>query len=486
MQESARNALNKGLHKLDKREGYRGPLRNLTNEEIDEYKKKSSSELSANPPKEGSIVEGVVEEINNKDKYVIVTVGQDICMLPYSNMEWAKKLYPETPLQEIKYKKSSDVLKPGDVIKCKIIDPGEPPFNWLLSLEQEPVVQGALFALETKTGKVRAMLGGRDFSKSQFNRAIQSRRQPGSAFKPIIYATALDFGMTPATVILDTAYISSLNPDEEVWRPRNYKEKFYGPTLLRESLIHSRNVINVKILKKIKVKNVIDYARRMGIESDLSPDLSLALGSSGLSLKEITSAYSVFANNGMLVKPFFIDRIEDRHGLIIEENLPSLKEVIAEDTAYVITDLLKAVIKEGTGKGARTLNRPAAGKTGTTNDFINAWFIGYTPELLTGVWVGYDDRRSMGKGEQGASAALPIWLDFMKEVLEGQPIQDFIAPESVVFVKIDAEKGLLASPYSKKTIFQSFKKGTEPTEYTEKPETPKSGQFPQFDMAFPE
>ena len=486
MQNYARNALDRGLRDLDKREGYRGPLKTLTAEEIDEYKKKSSSELQATPPKEGSIVEGVVEEINDEDKYAIVAVGEDICRLPLSEMNWARKPDPEVSYYSDRIKKISDALNPGDVIRCKVLKPAEPPYKWQLALEQEPEVQGAIFALETKTGKVRAMVGGRDFTKSQFNRAIQSRRQPGSAFKPIIYATALDFGMTPTTIILDTPYISSLNPDEEVWRPKNYKGKFYGPTLFRDSLIHSRNVITVKILKKIKVKNVIDYARKMGIESDLSPDLSLALGSSGLSLEEITTAYSAFANNGMLVSPFFIDRIEDRRGLIIEENQPSLKVAIPDDTAYVMTDILKAVINEGTGKGARSLNRPAAGKTGTTNDSMNAWFIGFTPELLAGVWVGYDNRKPMGKGEQGATAALPIWLDFMKETLKDQPVQDFIAPDSVVFAKIDAEKGLLASIYSKKTVFQCFKKGTEPTEYTEKPETPKSGQFPQFDMAFPE
>jgi penicillin-binding protein 1A len=338
--------------------------------------------------------------------------------------------------------------------------------------------------MEAKSGKVRAMVGGRDFSVSQFDRATQSRRQPGSAFKPIIYATAIDNGMTPATVILDAPYISTMNPEEDIWRPKNYKEKFFGPTLFRTALIKSRNVITVKILKSVGVRKVIDYARRMGIKSELAPDLSLALGSSGLSLKEVTTAYSVFANGGMRVEPFFINRIEDRAGLIIEENQPVSVEAISEDTAYVMTDLLKGVIKEGTGWRARALKRPAAGKTGTTNDLRDAWFVGYTPGLVAGVWVGYDDRVPMGKSETGSRAASPIWLYFMAEVLKDRPVEDFFAPEGVVFAKIDAEKGLLASPYAKKTVFQSFKKGTEPKKYTPKPRAAKSGQFSQFDLDF--
>jgi penicillin-binding protein 1A len=292
--------------------------------------------------------------------------------------------------------------------------------------------------------------------------------------------------MTPSTVILDTPYISTMNPDEEVWRPKNYRGNFLGPTLFRTGLIQSLNVITVKILKGVGVGNVIDYARRMGIESDLTPNLSLALGSSGVSLKEITTAYSVFVNRGLLVEPFFIERIEDRNGLILEEGQSSFRESISEDTAYVMTDLLKAVISEGTGQRIKALNRPAAGKTGTTNDLKDAWFIGFTPSLVTGVWVGYDDQKSMSKGETGARAASPIWLYFMSKALEGRPVEDFIAPEGVVFAKIDKEQGLLASSYSKKTVFQAFKKGTEPREYTPRPKAAKSGQFPQFDMDFSE
>jgi len=486
MQEKAREALEKGLLELDKREGYMGPIRSLSPEEIEAFNDEADEKFLLDPPEIDSIVQGIVEEVDDQNSQAIITIGRESGLLPLSEMEWARNPDPEVAYYNSTVKSVGKVLKRGDVILCRVMKKAEPPYSWMLSLEQEPVVQGAVFAMEVGTGRVKAMVGGRDFSVSQFNRAIQSKRQPGSAFKPVIYSTALDSGITPATIILDAPYISTMNPDEDVWKPHNYGETFYGPTLFRTALILSRNVITVKILQTIGVSNVIDYARRMGIESDLSPDLSLALGSSGLSLQEITTAYSVFANGGLLVEPFFIERIEDRGGLIIEENQPSFRKAIPEDTAYVMTDLLKGVITEGTGWRARALNRPAAGKTGTTNDLRDAWFIGYTTDLLTGVWVGYDDRRPMGKGETGSRAASPIWLYFMSEALKDRPVEDFIAPESVVFANIDAEKGLLASTYSEETVFQSFKKGTEPKEYTAKSESAKSGQFQQFDMDFTE
>jgi penicillin-binding protein 1A len=281
---------------------------------------------------------------------------------------------------------------------------------------------------------------------------------------------------------MDTAYISDKNPDEEVWKPKNYKEEFFGPTLLRDALVKSRNVITVKILKKIGVSYAITYMRKMGIESNLSPDLSLALGSSGVSLMESTRAYTVFANGGMLVTPIFVKRILDRSGQVIEENQPVIEDVISKETAYVMTDLLMAVVQEGTGWRIKKLKRPAAGKTGTTNNLMDAWYMGYTPELVTGVWVGYDDRHVMGKGETGSRSASPIWLYFMSEVLKGKSVVDFQVPEGVVFAKIDAKTGLLASSYSEDAIFQAFKEGTEPKEYSPKPASPKSGHFFQFDM----
>jgi penicillin-binding protein 1A len=368
------------------------------------------------------------------------------------------------------------------VILVRLLEKGKNPIAWEVSLEQPLQAQAALFCLVPETGEVRAMVGGRDFFESQFNRATQARRQPGSAFKPLIYAAALDWGMGPGDVIMDAPYIADQYSEDDAWKPKNYKEKFFGPTLFRTGLVKSRNVITVKILKQIGVQYAIDYARNLGIHSELSPDLSLALGSSGVSLQEITRAYSVFANRGVMTEPIFVTRVEDRSGQIIEENQPKTQSAISEETAYVMTDILKAVIQEGTGWRVKALKRPAAGKTGTTNNLWDAWFIGYTPNLVTGVWVGYDDRHAMGKGETGSRAASPIWLDFMSQVLEGTPVVDFTAPEGVVFAKIDSETGHLAGPRSEQTVFQAFKEGTEPREYSQTPAAPKTGQFLEFDL----
>lgn len=482
MQQAAREALNEGLAELDKREGYRGPIRNIPPEEISVFVAESIKKIDAGTLGPGSVVEGVVEEVNDTKKEVIVLVGTDACRLPLSEMKWARKPDPDVPYYASKVREPSSVLKRGDVILVRILEKSKPPFAWEVSLEQTPGVQGALFCMIPETGEVKAMVGGRDFAVSQFDRATQARRQPGSAFKPIIYASALDWGMSPAKVIIDAPYVSDPSPDEEAWKPKNYKEKFYGPTLFRTGLAKSRNVITVKILKKIGVNQAIQYARKLGIESDLSPDLSLALGSSGISLMELVRAYSVFANHGMLVKPIFTRRIIDRSGQVIEENQPQGTQVISKETAYVMTDLLRAVIQEGTGWRIRALKRPAAGKTGTTNNLRDAWFMGYTPDLVTGVWVGYDDQKAMGKGETGSRAASPIWLYFMSEVLKERPVVDFQVPEGVVFAKIDTETGRLASSYSEKTVYQAFKEGNEPKKYSPNPKAPKSGQFLQYDM----
>jgi penicillin-binding protein 1A len=484
MQRVAQAALDKGLRELDKREGYRGPLRHLSAEEMKAFREERAGAMEQDPFETDSIFEGLVEKVDDQKGEVIISCGERRGLLTLSEMKWARAPNPEVPYYAESLKSPSKALKTGDVVLVRIKEKGMPPFDWILSLEQDPEIQGALLSMEVKSARVRAMVGGRDFDVSQFNRAIQSRRQPGSAFKPIIYAAALDNGMNPATVIIDAPYISKGSQEEELWRPKNYKKKFFGPTLLRTALIMSRNVITVKILREIGVLHAIEYAERMGIESELSPDLSLALGSSGISLYELTRAYLVFANGGRLAEPFFINRIVDRSGQVIEENQPFLREAISKETAHVMTDLLRAVIQEGTGWRIKALKRPAAGKTGTTNELRDAWFLGYTPSLVTGTWVGYDDRKPMGKGETGSRAASPIWLYFMSQVLKDQPVEDFAVPEGVVFAKIDSKTGLLASPYSEKTVFQAFKEGTEPTEYTPRPQAAKSGQFSQFDMDF--
>ncbi len=495
MQVIGREALDKGLMDLDKREGYRGPIRHLSAKEIQDYEVRAANASSILPPKVGavvkqtvmnvgSLVQGLVTKVDDEKSRVSIRLGKEMACLPLKEMKWARKPDKVVPYYAARVKNPSSVLKPGDVVLVRVLkrDGEGQDFAWEVALEQTPMAQGALVCMTAETGEVKVMLGGRSFDESQFNRATQSRRQPGSAFKPLIYSAALDQGMNPASIIMDSPYVSTPNADGEVWKPKNYKQKFYGPTLIRTGLAKSRNVITVKILNKIGVNYAISYARNMGIESELTPNLSLALGSSGVSLMELTRAYAVFANGGILVKPLFVKRVLDRTGQVLEENQPETSPVLSKETAFVMTDLLKAVITEGTGWRIRALKRPAAGKTGTTNDLRDAWFMGYTPELVTGVWVGYDDSREMGKGETGSRAASPIWLDFMREVLAEKSVKDFQVPKGVVFAKIDGETGLLAGRHSKKTVFQAFKEGTEPTGYSPKPEAVKTKSFSQFDM----
>ncbi len=306
-------------------------------------------------------------------------------------------------------------------------------------------VEGAFMAMEPHTGRILCLVGGRDFASSQFNRATQALRQPGSAFKPIIYAAALDQGYTEISILMDTPLMIYDHSLRGRWRPANYDRKFWGPTPLRKALIHSRNVVTVKLLDSVGIDYTVDYARNLGITSPLTRTLSLALGASGVTLRELMTAYAPFVNQGIRVEPYMIEKVIDRHGTVLEKHEVQQIPVISPQTAYIMTDLLRGVVEEGTGRRARALGRPAAGKTGTTNDLKDAWFVGYTPELLAGVWVGHDDHNlSLGRGETGGRAACPIWLDFMKQMLEGRPVQGFTIPEGIVMARIDPDTGALA------------------------------------------
>jgi len=323
--------------------------------------------------------------------------------------------------------------------------------------KEDPKVQGALVAMEPRTGYVKALVGGMRFLENQFNRATQARRQPGSAFKPIVYAAALDKNYTTASIIVDAPIVFPSRSDKPFWEPRNFDREFEGPVTFRHALSYSRNVITVKILQDIGVSYAIKYATKLGISSPLEPNLTLALGSSGVSLLELTRAYTVFASQGMKVEPLFITKIVDRHGKVLEENKPRLSQVISPQTAYLMTSLLQSVVEEGTGRGVRALNRPCAAKTGTTNDMRDAWFIGYTPDLIAGTWVGFDNEKPLGKRETGAVAASPIWLRFMQEVLEGTEVGVFPVPEGIVFRQIDADTGGEVTEQTRRAIFECFK-----------------------------
>jgi len=469
MQKIASEEVGKGLLALDKRQGYRGPIRHLAAEEIESYSKEIQLKLDESLPQEGQMVEGVVIAVDDAQDSVTVRMGKAIGTISIGDMRWARKPDPEIAFYETRLRHPSKALTVGDVILVRIKKKKTEPEPWELALEQIPAAQSALLSLEAETGHVKVMVGGSDFRQSQFNRAIQSRRQPGSAFKPMIYAAAIDKGYTPATVLIDSPIVFQDMERDFTWKPQNYEEKFHGPTLLRNALAQSRNVITIKLLKDIGIDYAIEYAHKLGITSQMNRDLSIALGSSGVSLLEIVKAYSVFANAGYHIEPVFVVKVLDRDGNVLEEAAPAREKVIEKSTAYIITSLLEGVVKQGTGRRVRALNRPVAGKTGTTNNLYDAWFVGYTPRYITGTWVGFDEEGPLGKGETGSRAASPIWLGFMKRILEDKPIRVFEVPEGVVFAKIDAETGLLPIRESKKVIFECFKEGTAPTEHTKKP-----------------
>jgi len=345
--------------------------------------------------------------------------------------------------------------------------------------------EGALVCFDLETGFVKVMVGGRDFKKSQFNRATQARRQTGSAFKPIVYASALDKGFTPASIIVDSPIVFEWG--DKRWKPKNFEGKFSGPTTLRNALTHSINIVTVKIAQEVGVDYIRDYAKKLGISSPLYNNLSMALGSSSVSLYELTKTYGVFANQGNVFKPIFIKKILDRDGNLLEENLPLFyfkespeeDQILTSQTAFLMTYLLKGVVQHGTGWRARSLGRPVAAKTGTTDQFMDAWFIGYTPELITGVWVGFDDERSLGENETGARAASPIWVSFMSKVLKNKPIKDFPVPEGVEFMKIDPKTGQVS--LENEGILECFREGTGPPQKAPSP-IKTSTDFFKFDF----
>ncbi len=330
------------------------------------------------------------------------------------------------------------------------------------------LAQGALFSMDVKTGAIRAMVGGRDFNKSEFNRATQSRRQPGSAFKPLIYTAAFDKGMNPSTRFVDSPVVfEDLSKEDGLWKPKNFDEKFLGPITMRTALVQSRNVVTIKILQDIGIDYAASYAINMGITSPLTRNLSLALGTSGVTLQELVRAYGVLANGGKKVTPYFIKKIIDRTGNIFEEAKVQSEQVIDPRIAFMTTYVMQDVVESGTGRRVKSIGRPIAGKTGTTNDVRDAWFLGFTPSVITGVWVGFDQEISLGKNEVGGRAAAPIWLYFMEKFLHNAPVETFPTPEGIVFVKVDAKTGARVKSTEKGTIYESFLENAQPSEKTD-------------------
>jgi penicillin-binding protein 1A len=325
--------------------------------------------------------------------------------------------------------------------------------------------QAALVSLDARQGAILAMVGGVDFQESSFNRVTMARRQPGSAFKPLVYTCAMENGFAQNHVIWDAPVVFKGAKEDLDWTPENFSGKFRGEMTLRQALAVSQNIPAVKLLNKLGPSTAVQWAYRMGIESPLQPNLSLVLGTSDVTLLELTAAYTVFPNGGVGTRPFAILEVLDREGRSIWLARPQMRTVVSPETAAIMTDMLQAVVQAGTGRAARRIGRPLAGKTGTTDSYKDALFIGFSPTIVVGVWVGLDHHGTLGNKETGAKAALPIWIDFMEPVLAGRPYRDFTMPEGVVKVRIDAESGLLASENCPNTVTAVFKKGTEPKQY---------------------
>lgn len=461
MQRAAEAAFTAGVRELDKRQGWRGPRRTVDLGAL----QPSTLVTEDKPLKPGDVTEGIVLKAA-KDHYV-VQVGPVAGKLAFDDMAWAKRMLkgPDPTVDFVVNPNLKQILKSGDVIEVgikKVVKDG-----MLLTLEQTPIVEGGLIAIDPKSGAIQAMVGGYDFSRSEYNRAVQAHRQPGSAFKPLIYATAMSQGLSPATQILDAPVVYEQEENDKIWKPENYGRKFHGMVSLRDALAHSHNLATVRLLDKVGVKNVIEFSRSVGVTSPLPADLSLGLGSSSVGLMELTLVYGVFLNQGTRVEPYAIKVVMDNTGKTLESAQPESHEILAKETAYLITNMMEDVVQKGTGQAAKALNRPIAGKTGTTNDYINAWFIGGAPNLVTGVYVGFDDRRSLGESETGARAALPIWMAFMKEALNQLPVVPFEIPDGVTFVKVDQSTGLLESEQDgegQKGVVELFAKGSEPTQ----------------------
>ena len=427
----ANAAVDRGLRALDKRRvGYRRPARNLLAEgqRLDRF----STERWNQPIREGDIVPAVVMEIieHGKDAGLAhLRIGHYQIALPRAGFAWTQKAT------------AAALFKPGDLIEIQVtkVAAGTPVG---VLLEQAPVVEGALLAIDNRTGQIRAMVGGFSFARSKFNRATQARRQMGSAFKPILYTSAIDNGFTPVSMLVDEPVSYPAGPNQPNYEPLNYDRKYEGPVTLRHALEESRNIPAVKVLREVGPENVIEYAKRFGFAGNMQPYLSLALGAAEATLVEATSAYSTFPNQGVRMAPYAVVSVSDREGDVLEENRPEPREAIGADTAFVMTHLLEGVVQRGTGVAALALDWPLAGKTGTMDEYTDAWFVGFDPNITVGVWIGHNEKKPLGRNETGAVAALPVWMEFMKGYIAVRADRSspprFDAPGNIVFATLDS------------------------------------------------
>ena len=452
----ALKALREGLEEYDKRHGWRGPITNLNitdwEKKIEEFKLDKSLKWK------------LAKVINiSKFSAKIEIESKEMGFINFENIYWTRK------------KSFEDLLNLSDIIYVKKIKKNE----W--SLKQLPKINGAIVVMDPYTGRVFAMVGGFSFKLSEFNRATQAKRQPGSAFKPFVYAAALENGFTPSTLVLDAPFVMEQGEGLKTWKPENYGKQFYGPSTLRTGIEKSRNLMTVRVAQKVGLNQISNITNSFGIYNDIPELLSVSLGAAETTLIQLTNAYCTFANGGKKVTPIFIDRIQNRRGKTIfnadkrkcigceeisylKKEIPSIKDnreqIISPETAYQITSMLEGVVKRGTGRKLRNLNLPLAGKTGTTNKNMDAWFLGFTSKLVIGVYVGFDEPKTLGKYETGAKTALPVFKKFVKNAIKRKDAHPFKIPKSINLVLVDVETGLLPNSNTKKMIYESFKSGS--------------------------
>ncbi|MEQ1572933.1 MAG: PBP1A family penicillin-binding protein [Vicinamibacterales bacterium] len=440
LQEAANVAVDRGLRRIDKRRsGYRRPTRNVLVEKrtLETF----TTDRWSRPILAGDVVPALVVSVTSGNGAARVRIGTHEIDLPRTAFAWTRKM------------SAADLVTVGDLIEVEVrtLQGGVPR---TLALEQAPIVEASLLAIDNRTGQILAMVGGFSFDRSKFNRATQAHRQMGSAFKPIIYTAAIDRGYTPVSTFVDEPVSYEAGPNQPLYQPLNYDRKFEGVVTLRHALEDSRNIPAVKVVAELGPRNVAQYATRFGFPANLPPFLSLALGSAEATLVEVTSAYTAFPNQGVRMAPYAVESIADREGNVLQENRPEPREAVRADTAFVMTNLLRGVVQRGTAAAAASLDWPLAGKTGTMDEYTDAWFVGFDPNITVGVWVGYDEKKPLGRGETGAQAALPIWMDFMKVYIDKRGDRKnpprFEAPGNIVFTTLDSG------------IAEAFINGTQP------------------------
>ena len=444
LQEAANRAMNEGLRRIDKRRGFRKP-RNIVSEghAVETFKHARWER----PMRDGDVVPAVVR---SADAATIEARAANLrIVIDRKGFAWAAK-------------PANQLVTAGDLIEVRLAGTDAAAHTAGGTLEQPPAIEGAVLAIDNRTGQIKAMVGGYSFERSKFNRATQALRQVGSAFKPIVYTAAIDRGFTPASLIDDAPVSFNAGAGQPPYAPQNYDHQFEGPITLRHALEQSRNVPAVRVMDQLGPNQVIAYARKLGLTSPIPPYLPVALGAAEASLLEITGAFAVFPNQGVHMQPYSVLKVTDRAGNVLEENRPEPKDAIRADTAYVITNLLRGVVQRGTAGKAASLNWPIGGKTGTTDDYTDAWFVGFDPDITIGVWIGLDQKRPIGRNMTGAEAALPIWMDVMKAWIgERKEAPKFEPPGNIVFVSVD-KGGASALEGAPGSISEAFIAGTQP------------------------